>query len=185
MGFVLNFDAWVSNTIASLIPHSFSTDMFFGFLSQRGLSIGIWIAIVTLLVLFEEKRDKRFIVYLIISLGISYFISVVFLKNIFQRPRPFTLLPFNTFSTSCPTDYSFPSGHATIAFAAATILSVFDKKRRWMYYLIAGLIGLSRIYLYCHYFLDVVAGGAIGSGVSTGVLHILHFRNLKKRGKSK
>ncbi|MFA6513419.1 MAG: phosphatase PAP2 family protein, partial [Patescibacteria group bacterium] len=53
---------------------------------------------------------------------------------------------------------------------AATILAYFDKKRRWFYYIIAVLISYSRIYLGCHYFLDVVAGTILGFVISKIIL---------------
>jgi len=133
-----------------------------------------------LLVIFEEKRDKKFIIYFLIIIAAVYITNDIFLKNLFHRSRP---LPAEKrslerransdessskvslggpSSTDCPSDFSFPSGHAATAFASAAILSFFDKKRRGGYYLIAFLIALSRVYLFCHFFFDVVAGGLIG-----------------------
>jgi undecaprenyl-diphosphatase len=75
-----------------------------------------------------------------------------------------------------PTDYSFPSSHASSSFFAASVLSYFhlknkNKKKKtsrinlnWpiLYYSIAALISYSRIYLGVHYFTDVVVGAIIG-----------------------
>ncbi len=64
----------------------------------------------------------------------------------------------------CPKDYSFPSGHAAIAWAGAYILVKFDSKRRReiVYCLVAAFVSFSRIYLSCHYFGDVLAGALYG-----------------------
>ncbi|EKE14348.1 MAG: hypothetical protein ACD_12C00559G0006, partial [uncultured bacterium] len=59
------------------------------------------------------------------------------------------------------------------AFAAATVLAYFDKKRRWFYYSAALLISYSRIYLGCHYFFDVIIGALIGFLISKLVVRFL------------
>ena len=66
---------------------------------------------------------------------------------------------------------SFPSGHTSAAFAAATVLStelsrLHPSKRRWLMagsYGAATLVGLSRMYVNAHWASDVVAGAALGT----------------------
>jgi membrane-associated phospholipid phosphatase len=59
---------------------------------------------------------------------------------------------------------SFPSGHATVAFAAATALDRETSARwvPWVAYPLAGLVGWSRVRDDRHWASDVVAGGALG-----------------------
>lgn len=175
--FVLhNIDLFLTNTLNYLLPHNAFFDLFFSFFSMRGNSIFVWIVIMMILILFEEKHDQKFILYFFIAFFATAILVQFALKNIVQRPRP-VLTDFNRFqlipiksglipTISCPKSYSFPSGHAATAFAAAVIFSAFDKKRKKWYYLIASLIGLSRIYLYCHYVLDVIVGGGVGYTIS-------------------
>ena len=61
---------------------------------------------------------------------------------------------------------SFPSGHATAAFAVATMQSAFHPKQAPLWYLGATLISLSRVRLHRHTDADIIAGAAIGFGVS-------------------
>jgi undecaprenyl-diphosphatase len=133
-----------------------------------GVAAVFWFAIMIYLFYIEEKRDKRFIPYFILAVGFSFIVSNMFLKNIVHRPRP--IPPDIVSLSSCPRDYSFPSSHAAVAFSATTILMTFDKKRKWYYIGGALLISLSRIYLQCHFFFDVVAGGTIGYFISQSVL---------------
>ncbi len=172
---LLHTDILITNAINAFIPHTYFFDLFFSFFSLRGNSILIWLVIALLLVFFEERIDKRFVVYLGLSIMIVSLL-VVGLKNLIRRPRPIItytslqkVIGGKTIKT-CDTDFSFPSGHSSLAFAAAGIIAAFDRKRKYGYYFIAVIIGLSRIYLQCHFFLDVVGGGMIGYLISRLVL---------------
>lgn len=85
-----------------------------------------------------------------------------FLKNIIARPRPKIEIPTAIVPFDFYQSFSFPSGHATIAFAAAYILGREHKKSKWLYYSLAMLISFSRIYLGKHYPSDVIAGTFLG-----------------------
>jgi membrane-associated phospholipid phosphatase len=61
---------------------------------------------------------------------------------------------------------SFPSGHATAAFAAATMESAFHPKEAPLWYAGATLIGWSRVDLREHHTYDVVAGALLGYGIA-------------------
>ncbi|MFN4213062.1 MAG: phosphatase PAP2 family protein [Microgenomates group bacterium] len=181
---LISLDNKLTLFFQNLFPHNRLFDLLFSFFSLRGTTVFIWIIIIILAIIFEEKkypgissRDKKFIISFILSLLITFFLVNVVLKNVIHRPRPqisstnfnrLKLIPTN----SCPTDFSFPSGHASISFAAATIISVFDKKRKWFYYLIATTIAYSRIYLGCHFFADVFFGVLLGYLISKGVFKL-------------
>jgi membrane-associated phospholipid phosphatase len=84
---------------------------------------------------------------------------------------PFELRPGSTSG-------SFPSGHTTSAFAAATMLSEYYPTWQVMVpaYAAASAVGFSRIYANQHWGSDVVGGALIGYGVS----HTLFKRHQKK-----
>ncbi|MCI4348493.1 MAG: phosphatase PAP2 family protein, partial [Thermoplasmata archaeon] len=74
---------------------------------------------------------------------------------------------------------SFPSGHATQAFAVASVISA-SSDRVWVSvsaYTIAGLVGFARIYHNAHWTSDVTAGAIIGTVVGRGIV----FFNRKLR----
>lgn len=102
---------------------------------------------------------------------------VVALKNVIQRPRPYTSL--STITSRSPRyrkdatfdPYSFPSGHAATSFAIATSLSlsypawyVIAPSALW-----AVAVTVSRPWLGVHYPTDVAVGAALGVGVAFGV----------------
>lgn len=97
---------------------------------------------------------------LVVSLGTSYI-----LKKVVDRPRPAEEYPFIQ-PPIIETDPTFPSGHATAAFSAATSLSL--TVRKWYVvvpaYLWAGTVAYSRLHLGVHYPSDVLAGALIGAG---------------------
>ncbi|MGE5479941.1 MAG: phosphatase PAP2 family protein [Chloroflexota bacterium] len=60
--------------------------------------------------------------------------------------------------------HSFPSGHSVTAFALFLFLSVITKDKRWgaVFFLVAYIVGLSRVYLAQHFYSDVLAGSVLG-----------------------
>jgi undecaprenyl-diphosphatase len=93
------------------------------------------------------------------------------LKELTCRGRP-TAADAGAFFSRFPcnaTDYahaSFPSGHATTAFALAALLALWYPRWAAGFLALAGLIGLSRVVLGAHFPSDVLAGAALGMGVA-------------------
>jgi membrane-associated phospholipid phosphatase len=71
-------------------------------------------------------------------------------------------------------DLSFPSGHATAAFAVARMESEYHPKQAWAWYLGAALIAESRVELDAHFVHDVVAGALVGYYTAEWELHNSH-----------
>lgn len=64
--------------------------------------------------------------------------------------------------------YSFPSGHATGAFALFVVLALIVKKPVWkiVFLALAILTAYSRIYLSQHFLIDVTVGSVIGTATA-------------------
>jgi undecaprenyl-diphosphatase len=96
-------------------------------------------------------------------LAVESAITNVVLKGLFGRIRP-ALDPALTgplpWGLRRPVTSAFPSGHATAGFTTAVFLSRADPGPPW--YLIAGLVAGSRIYVRLHHASDVLAGAALG-----------------------
>lgn len=88
------------------------------------------------------------------------------LKDAVGRLRPPLAHDSLTALVTLPADSSFPSGHATSAFAAAGVVAALHPRLRAPVLALAALIGLSRVYLGVHYPTDVVAGAALGLGIA-------------------
>ncbi|MGE5482378.1 MAG: phosphatase PAP2 family protein [Bacteroidota bacterium] len=89
-------------------------------------------------------------------------LPVQVLKRTIQRPRPYFSLEGYRKLVAPLTDYSFPSGHTTAAFAVAGILSTIGMPTALVSWSLATLVGISRMYLGHHYPLDVATGAMIG-----------------------
>lgn len=132
-------------------------------ISRLGDKGAIWIALAALFLLFgfRKKIWRKRGWMLLFSLASNALLCNVLLKPLFQRTRPYDLLGY---SISIPAlhDPSFPSGHTSASFAAATALYAMDKRWGTLAYLAAIWMGFSRLYLGVHFPLDVVAGAILG-----------------------
>ena len=61
---------------------------------------------------------------------------------------------------------SFPSSHASLSFAVATMQAAYHPKSAWLWYSGATLISLARLDEGKHFGQDVVVGGLLGYGVA-------------------
>src|SRR3989454_9179721 len=98
--------------------------------------------------------------------------AIQILKHLIGRPRPrfahgdeLVLGP----SLDSGLD-SFPSGHATNAFGAATVLAWFFPAVRFPLYLVAGLVAVSRVLRGSHFPTDVLAGAVLGVVIGSVVV---------------
>jgi undecaprenyl-diphosphatase len=84
------------------------------------------------------------------------------LKAQLERDRPPVVDPEPEALVRVPDTYSFPSGHATVSFACATVLALAVPRLSIPLYVLAALISFSRVYVGVHYPFDIVAGAVIG-----------------------
>ena len=103
--------------------------------------------------------------YIGVSIGVGGVITQA-LKYSINRPRPITLNDPTLIAYEGETDLSFPSGHTSLAFSAATALCL--KYPKWYVIVPSSLwacsVGYSRMNLGVHYPSDVVAGAIVGAG---------------------
>jgi undecaprenyl-diphosphatase len=90
------------------------------------------------------------------------------LKEFVGRPRPMELYPGLGWTVVDP-GHSFPSGHATVAFALAGCLAVRWPRGRLLWIGLATGVALSRIALGLHWPSDLIAGAGIGWGIVVGL----------------
>jgi membrane-associated phospholipid phosphatase len=87
------------------------------------------------------------------------------IKKLFRRRRP-TESGDERFEVRTPSTSSFPSGHASSAFFAATLLTQLDGRRTApLWFGIAGVVATSRAFVRIHHASDVIGGAAVGLGL--------------------
>lgn len=116
--------------------------------------------------------------YLGIRVGIIFLLSVYVnsgLKEIFQQPRPFEILP--EIQKVQASGYGFPSGHAQSSLVVWGSIACW-KKQTWLRtisVLLILLIGFSRIYLGVHFPTDIL-GGWLSGGLILGLSYFIFLK---------
>lgn len=111
--------------------------------------------------------DKRAQQALVLSalLGAESLIVNQGVKRLFRRDRP-TVSGDDRFDVRTPSTTSFPSGHASSAFFAATILSTWGGWRTApLWFTVAGIVSVSRAFVRIHHASDVIGGAILGCGL--------------------
>lgn len=121
----------------------------------------LWVA---LSIVFILRKDTRLLGACMLAACVLEVVSCnVILKPLVARPRPFSVDLTRALLIPAPDDYSFPSGHTAVSFAAASaVWNCGKKKLGAVFGIVAVLIAFSRLYLYVHYPTDVFAGMLIG-----------------------
>lgn len=111
-------------------------------------------------------------------LSITYLLNgaiTQFLKRVVFADETRPLLFFKEKITLVPVpgienlhDNSFPSGHTSGAFAILFMLSLLSRNKQWsyLYFALALLVGVSRVYLMQHFFRDIYFGSLLGVTVA-------------------
>lgn len=162
---VLAFDQWLFLSFNHL-PHTGFFNVLALAISGVGTAGIIWFLITVVLFFKEEKKDHWFFLPFIGAGVTSWALVELVLKPLVARVRPNEFMGAIIVG-SASQDFSMPSGHATIAFAMATVLAHKEPKWKWIFVVLAILISLSRIYLGKHYPLDVIMGALIGTAIGT------------------
>lgn len=170
-------------------------------LNQAGSNLGLDLFMVALTVLgmtyilvfagpvlwWKKHRELGFDVVVVIIISD---LVVEVLKVVFMRERPPAVLSdVHTLSwgfLTTATSPSFPSGHASRAFAMATLIAFGTRRRTGVsVFGLAALIGLSRIYLGLHWPSDVVAGAVVGMVLALAIRWIGQRDNIYTRARSR
>lgn len=132
---------------------------FFAFITHFGDAGIFWIVIGLILVATKKNRKEGF--QLLMAIALMALVVNVTIKPMVGRIRPFDVYPIDLL-VKAPHDYSFPSGHTAVSFAAAYVLGESYPKFKLPVYLLASLIAFSRLVLFVHYPTDVLGGLVIG-----------------------
>jgi len=142
-----------------LAGHNIWLDRFMVFAADK---MG-YLLILFVLVLFWKKSYFKKIVFA--SLGsalVARFVFVSVIRYFIYSPRPFLILENVNRLMNHELESSFPSGHASFYFALAMGVYLYNKKAGLVFLVLAGLMGLARIFVSVHWPLDILAGAGLG-----------------------
>lgn len=137
-------------------------DAFFVVITHLGDAGALWIAIAVLCLCFKKTRKCGVMLAAVLILGTL--LGNMALKNIIARPRPFVQNPemLKELLIAAPHGFSCPSGHTLASFESAFVIFLNNKKWGIVSLVIAALIAFSRMYLYVHFFTDILLGTLLG-----------------------
>ncbi|UTF61422.1 phosphatase PAP2 family protein [Gilvimarinus sp. DA14] len=123
----------------------------------------LYATIALALIAFDVPQSETFLFMGLCCYALDVSLYLV-LKNAIKRDRPAVKIDvFESWIT--PSDqFSFPSGHTAAAFVFAYLILAFFPAFALAAYVLACLIGMSRVLLGVHYPSDIVAGAALGTG---------------------
>jgi undecaprenyl-diphosphatase len=139
-------------------------DWFFEALSYVGSFGLVWLVLAVAISGFSWSRP-----WLWTRVGATILIAESVsgaLKVWIDRDRPPLSEPIPKPLVELPSTSSFPSGHATVSFACATVLALAVPRLRAPLFALAALIAYSRVYVGVHYPFDVLGGAALGVGIA-------------------
>ena len=138
-------------TLSSAADHSF---LWFGIAAVRSL----------------HRGDLRFALRFAATMGLESALTNGVIKSAFRRVRPEHEIVDGPlpYGMRRPLTSSFPSGHATAAFTAATILARTGHGDPF-WYALATVVAGSRVYVRMHHASDVIAGALVGIALGRAV----------------
>ena len=157
---VRSFDDAADRAFDHLRGRPWADRLFYGASALGDFSLVWQIPSVVRALCGHEKEAVR----LSVSLGIESAAINLGVKSLFRRQRP-AWDQERPRGLRRPQSSSFPSGHATSGFMAATLLSAGRPRSRPFWFAVAAIVASSRVHVKIHHASDVAAGAIIGVGL--------------------
>jgi undecaprenyl-diphosphatase len=179
MGFLVNLDIQCFYFINVHLQNTLF-DMIMPFITNKYN----WYPLITILwfyLVIRGGKKGRTVAFLIIPIiALSDTLSGRLLKPLIGRVRPCHLLDNVHLLVDCGASFSFPSAHTSNMFASAALFAAhYGKAITISWFLFAGLIGYSRVYVGVHYPTDLLGGAILG--ILCALLVIQVWRRVEER----
>jgi len=140
--------------------------------------VGGWIWVIGTLIAYLLRVPKSWLAFqrlLPMVVGATWLVEFP-IKAFFRRRRPFVHIVRALVIGKRPGSWSFPSGHTAASFASAWALSTVWPRKSPFFFGLAGIVGLSRVYVGAHYPGDVASGACLGILLSEAVRRLMSGR---------
>lgn len=128
--------------------------------SAIGAAGFIWWVTALIAMVFPARRAAAW--RMILAVLFTYAINDLALKPLVDRARPYDVDPAIAVIDAKPLTPSFPSGHTAMAMAGALAGSRMLSGSGWIWWPLAIVVAVSRIYIGVHWPTDVIAGAIVG-----------------------
>ncbi|MBI4884671.1 MAG: phosphatase PAP2 family protein [Actinobacteria bacterium] len=157
---VASFDLWAERGLERLRGNRIA-DTVFTTASTLGDFSLIWHLVGATRGLTSESHANQAFVFSAL-IGIESLLVNQGIKRLFRRTRP-TEAGDSRYPVRKPATSSFPSGHASAAFFAATVLTYWSGLA-WapLLFVAATVVGTSRAFVRIHHASDIVGGALVG-----------------------
>lgn len=105
----------------------------------------------------NQSQYRHKFIQLVCAVGLAVLIKFL-IGLVYLRPRPSLTHPDLIPLLIAHSSQSFPSGHATLAFALALATMMIDKNFGILFFILAFLISMSRVFVGVHYPFDILGG---------------------------
>ena len=156
-------DEWFDTRLEPARHNAVSQGLF-SLLSRAGEFSLVWHTVIWLRAIGSTSRAGEALVFSVL-LGAESLVVNQGLKRLFKRGRP-NANGDDRFNVRTPVTSSFPSGHSSSAFFAATVLSTLVPAA-WVavFFVLAVGVALSRVMVRLHHFSDILGGAVVGAAL--------------------
>jgi len=142
--------------------HAPVLDLLFTVVSRLGDAGIAWLIVAVLMLIAGGRRERLLAIIFVTGLVLTEIVAMPWLRELWNRPRPFTYMP--EIRTLGPRwDFpSFPSAHGHLWGQATLLFAVAYPRLRWPLIAMLVLSLYSRPYVGNHHVLDALVGALVG-----------------------
>ena len=111
----------------------------------------------------EQKMRRKLCILGFVSFPLIFLVALI-ARHLYDDPRPFVAQHFTPLIPHDP-DNGFPSDHTLIVAAIAAVITTHNRRIGATLWGVVLLVGLSRVYVGVHHFIDITASMVIAACV--------------------